>query len=303
MRQSEVGMDHQELMELCKENGIDIQKKLFAEIAEKDFLLMTEDDWLKVFVNLGFDNQQTINIRRSAVGRLYDLCISKSLTDYNPMESIKLTSRNVLSAVKNNVYITPEELEQGINKLKNREIGAGILRILYEGVNEIQDLYNLKSRDVDWENRQIHMPEFTLHMSEDLYRAAAAYDETWKMGRFQLVNAYDGSFIKVVSYKTSVDYYSNFINMSSRFISGAGFKKIHLYGSGWINFLYKKCGSVDKMDELFYADDKVRGLISNLCEEIEEYGKEYGLNLEGKYIRFRYKSYYESFKFKMKNNG
>jgi len=40
------------------------------------------------------------------------------------------------------------------------------------------------------------------------------------------------------------------------------------------------------MDELFYADDKVRGLISALCNEIETYGKEYGLSLNGKYIRF-----------------
>ena len=292
-------MDHQKLMELCKKNGIDIQKKIFAEIADKDFLLMTEEDWLRVFVNLGFDNQQTINIRRAAISKLYHFCILKGLTDYNPLDSIKLTSKNILNAVANNVYITPAELEQGINKLKNKEVGACIIRILYEGVNETQDLYNVKFKDVDLENRQIHIPEFTINMSDDLYKSVVTYNETWKMGRFQLINAYDGSFIKVISYKTSVDYYSNFINMSSRFISGAGFKKIHLYGSGFINFLYRKCGSIDKMDELFYADDKVRGLISNLCEEIEEYGKEYGLNLEGKYIRFRYKSYYESFKFKM----
>ena len=292
-------MDYDRLMELCQENGIEIQKKIMREISKEDIFSMTDEEWLAQFIGSGFDNIQTINKTRVSLARLYNVCIAKGYTDYNPFDSIKLETKNIYAAAEKNVYITPVELERGINRLKNKDIGECILRLFYEGVREVQDLYNLTMDQVDLEMRQIHFADYSIDMSDDLYGSVLTYLDTWIMDNFKLSRPFENSFVKVNQYKSTTDFLNNFSNTASRFVSGAGLKKVHLYGSGFINFLYKKCGSIERMDELFYADDKVRGLIMELCDEIERYGKEYGLFLEGKYIRFRYKSYYESFKVKM----
>lgn len=292
-------MDYDKLMELCQENGIEIQKKIMREISKEDIFSMTDEEWLAQFIGSGFDNIQTINKTRASLARLYNVCIAKGYTDHNPFDSIKLETKNIYAAAEKNVYITPVELERGINRLKNKDIGECILRLFYEGVREVQDLYNLTMDQVDLEMRQIHFADYSIDMSDDLYGAVLTYLDTWVMDNFKLSRPFENSFVKVNQYKSTTDFLNNFSNTASRFVSGAGLKKVHLYGSGFINFLYKKCGSIERMDELFYADDKVRGLIMELCDEIERYGKEYGLFLEGKYIRFRYKSYHESFKVKM----
>lgn len=296
-------MDYRKLMDLCEEHGIDIQKKMAAELSKRDIFTMSEDDWLSLFSLMGFDNIQTINKTRASFNKLYKICIAEGYTDYNPFDSLKLETKSIYNAAEKNVYITPFELEEGINKLKNKELGACIIRLFYEGIREVQDLYNLTMDQLDLENRKIHFSGYTMDISEDLYQEIKTYLDTWVMDSFKLTRPFENSFVKVNQYKSTTNYLNNFTNTASRFISGAGFKKIHLYGSGFINFLYKKCGSTEKMDELFYADDKVRGLISALCNEIEMYGKEYGLSLNGKYIRFRYRSYYESFKIKTQKAG
>lgn len=292
-------MDAHGLKMLCKENNIVMQKKIIAEISKKDFFSMTDEDWLMLFLNMGFDNMQTIRKTRASVIRLYEGCISKGYTDYNPFDSIKLDSKNIFAAAKKQVYITQAELEQGINQLKNKAIGECILRMFYEGVRDVEDLYYLTLDQVDLKKRTIDFEDYSIQMSEALYNAVRIYQDTWSMDNFELYRPFENSFVKVNLYRNTTDFLSNFTNTASRFVRGAGFKKVHLYGSGFIHFLYKKCGSIEKMDELFYADDKMRGYIMELCNEIEQYGKEYGLFLEGKYIRFRYKSYYESFKIKM----
>ena len=296
-------MDYHKLMDLCVEHGIEIQKKMAAELSSKDIFSMSEEDWLSLFSHMGFDNIQTINKTRASFNKLYKICISKGYTDYNPFDSMKLETKSIYKVTEKNVYITPFDLEEGINKLKNKDIGACIIRFFYEGIHEVQDLYSLTMDQLDLENRKIYFSEYSMDISEDLYQSIKTYLDTWVMDSFKLTRPFENSFVKVNQYKSTTNFSGNFSNTVSRFISGAGFKKIHLYGSGFINYLYKKCGSIEKMDELFYADDKVRGLISALCSEIETYGKEYGLSLEGKYIRFRYRSYYESFKIKMQKAG
>ncbi len=292
-------MDYHRLIELCKESGIELQKKIIAEISKKDIFSMTDEDWLILFAMMGFDNIQTMNKTRAAASKLYKFCISKGYTDYNPFDSVKLESKNIIASAEKNIYITSMELERGINGLNNKDIGECYIRLFYEGVKEVQDLYNLTLDQIDLKNRRINFSEYSIDMSMELYHSVKACLNTWVMDNFQLIQPYENSFVKVNRYKNTTDFLNNFTNTASRFISGAGFKKVHLYGSGFINFLYKKCGSVEKMDELFYADDKVRGYMIALCDEIENYGKEYGLFLEGKYIRFRYRSYYECFKIKM----
>lgn len=296
-------MDCHKLMDLCKVHGIDIQKKMAAELSKRDIFTMSEGDWLTLFSLMGFDNIQTINKTRASFNKLYKICIAKGYTDYNPFDSFKLETKSIYNSIEKNVYITPFELEEGINKLKNKALGACIVRFFYEGIREVQDLYSLTMDQLDLEKRKIYFSEYTMDISEDLYKEIKIYQDTWVIDNFKLTQPFENSFVKVNQYKGTTNYLNNFANTASRFISGAGFKKIHLYGSGFINFLYKKCGSIENMDELFYADDKVRGLVSALCNQIEMYGKEYGLILNGKYIRYRYKSYYESYKIKMQKAG
>lgn len=293
-------MEYQKLANLCEEYGIDIQKKILDEISEKDILSMNEEDWLSLFLTMGLDNMQTIHKTRTSLHKLCNVFQLIGDTDYNPFDSYKLEARNIYQSAKKNIYITPLELDVGINQLNNKEIGACILRLFYEGIREAGDLYQITMDQIDLENRRIYFKDHTLNMSEDLYHSMKIYLDTWDMDSFKLIRPYENSFVKVNQYRSTTDFFINFSNTASRFVSKAGFKKIHLYGSGFINYLYKKCGSIDKMDELFYANDKVRGLMMELCDEIETYGREYGLFLEGKYIRYRYKSYYESFKLKNK---
>jgi len=152
---------------------------------------------------------------------------------------------------------------------------------------------------IDLENRKILLPDYTIDMSIDLYKSILLYNDTWKFHKSNFIRAYPNSFVKIRDYQLTEDNFAAFESMVARMVGQSEIKRIHLYGSGFINFLYRKCGNIRKMDELFYADDSVRGLIIDLCDEIEEYGKEYGMNLEGKYIRYNYKGYFDSFKIKM----
>lgn len=292
-------MDLDDLTKLCEEAGISLKSKLLLKLSESDLSSMTDDDWLRFFTDMKIDNTQTIRSTRSAMIKLYDHCISKGVINYNPFDSAKLTQENILFVAQNDIYISPLELKIGIDKVKNKDLGNCLLRMLYEGIRERIDLYNLKLDQIDLVNKIITFPDHVINMSNDLYESILIYNDTWKYHKSSFIRAYPNSFVKIRDYKLTENNYDAFESMVARMIGQAEIKQVHLYGSGFINFLYKKCGSIKKMDELFYADDSVRGLIINLCDEIEAYGKEYGLNKEGKYIRYDFKGYFESFKIKM----
>lgn len=290
-------MDKQELSTLCNKHNINLQQKIINRVAA-NILTMTDSDWLDLFIDFGYDNPLTVNYVRSGAIGLYNLLISKGYVKSNVFNSRLLETNNILKATATNVYISPKRFNLAIDRITNKEVGECILRLFYEGVSENRSLYDIKLSDMDLENKKITMPKFTIEMSDSLARAIVNYNEAEKMGRYTLTQAHIGGFVKTVNYENTSDSFVSFANYVKRTVSQTGLKKANIYASGFMNYLYKKCGNVSSVKELFFSYES-KDLNTEAARQLVSLANEYGMFAEGKYIRRKFKKYAECFKYEI----
>jgi len=299
------------LFDLCSKYDCDIPKNLLSAIENRDILKMTDIEWFDVFINMKKMQRITVDKYIRIMSNLYDSCFKDDIISKNPFDSIILKSENILASMNKDIYVSPEDIDNCIECLPDKIYGGCLVRLFYEGAQSKNDIFNLTLDKIDLVTRKIYFDNYTISMSDKLYKAIVDYNDLEDYSReivikkhdyrdvklLPLKQAYENSFVKILDESNAVDNFVPFQNLCKRIISKTGFTQARIYTSGLINFLYSKCDdSLSKFEELVEENDKYKTPNDLTSELFKQYANEYGAYDDKRMLKYRYQDYIRDFK-------
>ena len=296
-------MDREELERLCEDNDVRIKKKLIDLMSVVDLFNMTPEDWLDEFAEFGKINKSTIADNRMMISKVYDLLVISGKIKYNPFYSPLLKVDYISNFINRDLYVSPEEIDSALNDATDIIVYECIIKLIYEGVKTVSDLYGIMLDDIDFKNKKIYFANYSINISNELadvisdYIGKSEYITNNNQGKperaFKLENAYEGSLVKIIPHPNTTDKKKSFTNMCSRIFKSIGYNASQIYNSGFIYFLYKKCDfSIEELSKLFEKYDSPT-LTKLYFDKLEGYAVEYGISRDAVFIKYSYYDYYK----------
>lgn len=283
------------------------QKDLLNDNEDTNIIQMLSDLIVKEMCCKSNNYKYLLDRRRYLVG-FYEWAKKKGLINWNPFESNLLQPKILLHkriADLDLVVFDDKDIELLCEKIViNKPLYEMLIRIFYERVETIQQFLSLTMSDINFEKKMIKINDNWKHFSKQTFNSIEEYIQ---MKSFTVIPSHKGMYelemkefenrlykviIKRKNQEITLDEYKK---MNNRYISNkfkdissiAGYRIIpeNLFKSGFISYVYKRCGEdKTKFLDLFVGVENTRSN-SMVTKILEEYAKEYGIIKKGKEIR------------------